>query len=153
MENATRIFSKAPVLHSSRSDAALVTGCVMTAWIEKKGIGMKGKACHNVPTRVSLSAHLGALLVSSVLESALSKCPYFDSRSGDQCDVTRLVAKGAHTRVERTVVQRHRKRNELGRATREILESSRIGRRIVIPVRGNKGKGKGQSKYRSERGV
>ena len=66
---------------------------------------------------------------------------------------TCLVAKGRHTRVEGTVVQRHRKRNELGRATREILESIRVGLRIVRPARGNKGKGKGQGEYRSKRKV
>ena len=36
---------------------------------------MKEKACQNVPTKVSWSARLGALLVSSELETALSKCP------------------------------------------------------------------------------
>ena len=76
--------------------------------------------------------------------------PYKPNAFSAACDATFLVVKGRHTRVEGTVVQRHRK-NELVRATREILESSRIGCRIIRRARGNKGKGKGQGEYRSER--
>ena len=53
-ESATRISSEALVWRSPRSDAALVTGGVMTAWREEKGmgkIGEEGTADHTVPKR------------------------------------------------------------------------------------------------------
>ena len=43
LENATRISSEAPVWRSPGSDAALVTGGVMTAWKEEKGMGIEGR--------------------------------------------------------------------------------------------------------------
>ena len=90
LENATRIYSEAPVWSSPRSDAALVTGGVMKAWIEEKEMEnerRKGNGWSHCSHKVFLESDLRARyqnVPSSILgrETSLIRLP--GSRGGTQ---------------------------------------------------------------------